>query len=575
MIKSRYTILLSLVLGILWMSCGVNDKSIVARVDNYAIHLGELKDALPKAKKPGSTTTEYEAALEQLITKQLKLIAAYHQGFDKDQDIQARIAETERRAVYQALIEKDLIEKYVPESDIKEYYKRSGEQVRVRQVFIGLPENAAEKDISESLRLLTNARNRVLRGEDFITIVKEYSSDSTTIKNGGDMGFLTWGSSLYDRNLLETAFNLKEGRISLPFRTGKGYHLIKVEERKKENQQPYESMKERIKQLLFKQRRKELETAYFDMIEKVKSENGVEYVDDNIRYFAESVKNTLAKPDSLKSRSADQFDGIKEEDKDRVLLTNRQGAFITIGKVIDDIRRFPTYKQPRLDNEKMVREWLERVVPYELLISKGYEDNLQNSHTVRQKITAQLEHLMLQRIENQEIHDKVKPTDADYKAYYEVNKLKYQQPETIKVQEIFVKDHSLGTELATRAKRGEDFSSLADQYNERSTTKNNHGMLGNIRKEQYGNVGKTAFEMSVGEIAGPIKMGKNYSIIKVLDREPKRQKTYEEAKNQLRSNVKIEMRKQREHEWMETLRSKSNVQVYEGILHKAFPSEDI
>jgi parvulin-like peptidyl-prolyl isomerase len=260
---------------------------------------------------------------------------------------------------------------------------------------------------------------------------------------------------------------------------------------------------------------------------------------------------------------------------DKELVTSTQGAFITIKKVIEDLRRYPPYKQPKLDSEKMVRDWLDRMVPYEMLISEGYKAKLHTRPEVRQKVTSQLESLMVARIGSREITEKVSPTEEDYKEYYEANKTKYKNPETVKVQEIYVNSNSLGTEIATRAKRGEDFNSLADEFNTRSTTKNNHGMLGYIRKDQYGNVGRTAFDMSVGEVAGPIKMGKNYSVIQVLDRKPEGQKDYDQAKSRVRSDVRKQMLTQREKEWIAELHSRSNVQVYEGILKKAFPSEDI
>ena len=577
MAKARF-ISIFLLLGVIyWISCGTNDNTIVARVDNFTIHLGDLKEQT--AGKPARKAVNYEEILERLVNNQLKIIEAYRLGIDKEEDIQVKIAETEKRLVYNALIEKQLIEKFITESDLKDYYKRSSREVLVRQVFISLPTEAAEKEVTEARQLLTEARKRIFKGEGFEKIVEQYSNDSTLIKSGGSLGFLAWGSSLYDIKLVEEAFKMKKGAVSLPFRTSNGFHLIKVEEIKQTNQKPYKDLKEKIKQLFFKQKRKKLEEAYYAMIDKYKSEYGIQYEDENIHKFAEDIKNYNTKPDSSKPnkdpKTGDQFDGINEEDKELPLVTNKYGSFITIGKMVKEIRRFPPYKQPRLNDEKVVKEWLDRMVPYELFILIGYKLNLQNNPEVKNKIKDQIEKLMLSRIENQEIQLKVKPTESDFEEFYKANSEKYKKQETVEVQEVFVKNKSVAAEIATRAKRGENFDALADQYNERSTTKNNHGMLGFIRKTQYGNIGKTAFEMQVGDIAGPVKMGGNFSVIKILDRQPERIITYEEAKSQVRSDVKIKMRKDREHEWLESLRTKSNVQIYRGVLQKAFPSEEI
>jgi len=578
MIRNRYVLTLLVFVVSFCFSCGVNENTIVARVDNFVLRLGELKEQLPKNKK---SENEFEVALKELqnmVNRRLKINEAYRKQIDQDDDIQARVADAERKYIYQTFIEKELIQRQIPESKLKEYYKRSAEQVRVRQVLINLGNDEDEKKVSQAYHRLIEARKKALKGKDFIEIVKEYSTDSTTIKNEGDLGFIKWGSSLYDDLLIKKAFNLKTGAVSFPFRTTRGYCLLKLEERKKISQKPFDEMRNGIRRVLFKQQRSNLEKAYFDMIDELKSEYGARFEEKNIQYLAKKVQQQLSADtlsSSQRSGNKDQFEGISEDDKGLPLISIHKGPFITIGKIIDDLRRFPPYKQPRMNTEKALKEWLDRVVPYELCIAKAYSKNLQNDPKVKEQIITKLENLILNRLETREIHDKINPHEEVFEKYYEEKREKYKRPETVKVQEVFVKDRSLGVEIATRAKRGEDFGALADKYNKRSTTKNNHGMLGYIRENQYGLVGKTAIKMNPGEIAGPIKMGKNYSIIKVLDRKPETPMTYEEAKSRVRSDLKKQMRTQRESEWLESLRTKTNVQIYEGVLKKAFPSEDI
>jgi hypothetical protein len=68
---------------------------------------------------------------------------------------------------------------------------------------------------------------KVKAGEDFATLAKQYSQD-TTASNGGDLGFFSKGKMVPE---FETAaFALKAGEVSELVKTVYGYHIIKVTE---------------------------------------------------------------------------------------------------------------------------------------------------------------------------------------------------------------------------------------------------------------------------------------------------------------------------------------------------------
>ena len=72
---------------------------------------------------------------------------------------------------------------------------------------------------------------KVKAGEDFATLAKQYSQD-TTASNGGDLGFFAKGKMVPE---FETAaFALKAGEVSELVKTVYGYHVIKVVEVKGE-----------------------------------------------------------------------------------------------------------------------------------------------------------------------------------------------------------------------------------------------------------------------------------------------------------------------------------------------------
>src|SRR5207245_2095991 len=69
---------------------------------------------------------------------------------------------------------------------------------------------------------------RLKAGADFAEVAKEVSRDGTA-KDGGDLGTLKKGE-LADE-IESQIIRLAPGQVSEPFRTGLGYHIVKLESR--------------------------------------------------------------------------------------------------------------------------------------------------------------------------------------------------------------------------------------------------------------------------------------------------------------------------------------------------------
>lgn len=108
------------------------------------------------------------------------------------------------------------------DQEIKDYYDKHpdefGEQIRASHILVDDEKQA--KDLVAQLRA----------GADFAQLAKQYSKDTGSAANGGDLDYFGKGKMLPEFE--QAAFALKVGEISDPVKTTYGYHIIKVTDRK-------------------------------------------------------------------------------------------------------------------------------------------------------------------------------------------------------------------------------------------------------------------------------------------------------------------------------------------------------
>jgi peptidyl-prolyl cis-trans isomerase C len=71
---------------------------------------------------------------------------------------------------------------------------------------------------------------RAKKGEDFVALSKEFSKDSGSAADGGDLGWFTKDKMV--KEFSEAAFKLEPGQISDPVKSQFGWHVIKVEDKR-------------------------------------------------------------------------------------------------------------------------------------------------------------------------------------------------------------------------------------------------------------------------------------------------------------------------------------------------------
>ncbi len=118
---------------------------------------------------------------------------------------------------------------------------------RLKHILFSLPLEASAQTISEIRVKAEDVVQMIREGEiSFERAVREYSDDTNSIANGGDMGFLE--EDELDRPIRNAVRNLELNEISDPVPTVNGFEVINVVEAKEERLVPFSEVRDDIEQ---------------------------------------------------------------------------------------------------------------------------------------------------------------------------------------------------------------------------------------------------------------------------------------------------------------------------------------
>lgn len=107
----------------------------------------------------------------------------------------------------------------------------NGGLVRVAHIFVRTPQKASEKEQSACKERIDSLYDVLLKGGNFSELAKRYSQDPRSAAQGGEIGYIAKGQTF--KEVEDQAFLLDAGQISQPFLSPAGWHILKVEEKRK------------------------------------------------------------------------------------------------------------------------------------------------------------------------------------------------------------------------------------------------------------------------------------------------------------------------------------------------------
>jgi peptidyl-prolyl cis-trans isomerase SurA len=163
----------------------------------------------------------------------------------------------------------------IDEAEARQFYQNNlktyslPDEIRVRQIFLQLPENATKSQDAEIREKALAVYERAKKGEDFIRLVHEVSQ-GVTAKQDGDLGFMQREHVLPE--IGEAVRSLKPGELAGPLKCAGGYNVIRLEE-VRTPVQPFEKVKDEIMKTLYDQK---VENTYRTWLQTLRSDSHIE-----------------------------------------------------------------------------------------------------------------------------------------------------------------------------------------------------------------------------------------------------------------------------------------------------------
>lgn len=530
------------------------EDMVVAKVGNENITWSEFKTGYlksPQFRKSNEDTSAKREFLNSLIEKKLMIAEAYRQNLDKLESVSADLEKMESSYLLKELYEQEIINRVIPESQIREHYNRSADEVKARHILIKAPPNASPEARVNAKAKADSILSAIKKGADFATMAQEHSEDISNASKGGDLGFFGWGKMVDE--FQQAAFSLNPGQVSNVVETQFGYHIIKVDEKRKNELQDYETMKPQIRNQLQGKNKEALQKRADEYVNQLKSENKLTFDEAALAVLSDAKKAGKA--------SADVF----TEAQLRTTLVTFKGGKMTLSDYLEWESTIPEKARARATDVSGLKRQIEGKYVNEFLVAKARDLGLGKAESIARQMRERREELMAREL-TKNVEQSVTITDDDLRAYYGEHTSEFTVSEQVNVQEVLVKEKALADNLMKRLKGGTSIATLAEQYSERKWAAKKGGELGFFSQTQYGALGQEAFRTAVGQLGGPVKVQEGYSIFRVKEKQPARQQSFEEARPMIQNKLDVERKEQAFKELMASLREKTNITVNVNVL---------
>ncbi len=330
--------------------------------------------------------------VDELVTRKLFVIAAKHAGVYQDTAFldfgRTQKEQLERELMFRAMSGGDIA---VSEPEVHAAWERRHTEAHARVVFV--PNEAT-------------ARQAVLelsRGADFADVARRFNAIGG-VPAGGDLGWMTPGSLIPP--LDDWLASAPIGKVMGPAEArGQGWFLMRVEERRAAEPQPYVQLHEQIQQLLLQRKQRAWLMRNADWLKQayaVRVESGAAAVlSDRLRHVADPTRPAPPTPGEASQT-----------------LATWSGGVYTLGDAWEAVQK-PGQTPPNVMMQSTVERWIENQVFDRVMLAEAAARRMTDDPEPKRTLEERLNGYLLDSYYSKAVIGAITVTDADMRAEFE------------------------------------------------------------------------------------------------------------------------------------------------------------
>lgn len=229
-------------------------RQVLERLINEKAQLQLARETGIKVDEPSVDQAEQGVALQNQLS-----VAELHRRIAQDGIASRQFREQLRNQLLLTRLREREVEPRVRVSDleVEQYLQEqlaasnvpSNLQINIAQLLVAVPENASESQVATLQAKAQRALERARSGEDFTALVRELS-DAADRANGGQLGLRP--ADRYPALFLDAVRPLTVGGISELVRSGAGFHVLKLVEKRNAGLPPMSITQSRARHILLR-----------------------------------------------------------------------------------------------------------------------------------------------------------------------------------------------------------------------------------------------------------------------------------------------------------------------------------
>ncbi|MBP9733074.1 MAG: peptidylprolyl isomerase [Candidatus Omnitrophica bacterium] len=264
--------------------------------------------------------------------------------------------------------------------------------------------------------------------------------------------------------------------------------------------------------------------------------------------------------------------GCAKKEAQGKILASYDGGSVSETEFLKAVRSMPEHIRTVAQEKKS--EFLDSFITERLLLQEAEAKGIQHLTDVQDIIRQSRNRVLVTKLIEQEVDQKLEITDAEIKTYYDNHTDEFVVPYRLRASHILVRDRAEAESVISRIKAGELFEELAKKYSMDPTAAKG-GDLGYVRKGQLiPEVEEALFGLKVGDMSDVVPSKFGFHILKVTGEAKPQTKELRLVEKDIRDRLTLEKRSQAFTGLIDRLKKKAGIKMNTEELEKLDFSAD-